>query len=66
MASLTTDEPSLFPLIAQETGQVHTVNEHPALRDLPGVVQLHNDRGSNAQNLSLFHLCSLGVHVEAT
>lgn len=29
MASLTTDEPSSFPLIAQETGQVHTVNLPP-------------------------------------
>lgn len=30
MASLpTTDEPSTFPLIAQETGQVHTVNYPP-------------------------------------
>lgn len=40
MASLTTDESSSFPLIAQEAGQVHTVNQRLSLADMPGGFQI--------------------------
>ena len=68
MASLTTDEPSSFPLIAQETGQVHTVTPPPKKipADRSGVVRLNHACNSTTQILKWFHLRRLGVHVEAT
>lgn len=49
MASLTTDEPSSFPTIAQETGQVHTVSWKPP----------HRPVSYSCFRLSRTELCSL-------